>query len=403
MRLWNKYQHHGIVSAAHNAEGFRYMNTSDGSENGTRMVTRTPRRDLGNISTADPTWILSGVGQQGPYGNAGATGDGATVFCGVEQNHGLPQPQGGVSSKICFFNSYPDTGGVATMDWLLSLPYFTKFGNTPASTTDKNLVVLQLYNAGGWFWTPGGYPFMFDNNNTDDQLIPYFNFEAHMNECWNGTNVHSYYNSTDTQSLSLQGGAPSIYPSAYTNNLGNTGGIQIPYDATFGFMGSSGIENPHNIGASGEVSIEYVGQAGTGGTQYLFDARGAATNLGWFIINYQSQKWVWFNKCIWNPSSNNQKPDLKHIMIATANSSTNTSKFYHGNAFGYDGNVATGTANANMCNVGSDVTIGMRYTYSGKWDEKMSAFRVWGTELDATQAEICYAHNHARLPLVPPI
>ena len=41
--------------------------------------------------------------------------------------------------------------GSAFLKDTLELPYFTTLGNTPTSTTDRDLVVKQLYNAGMYF------------------------------------------------------------------------------------------------------------------------------------------------------------------------------------------------------------------------------------------------------------
>ncbi len=376
MRYWNQWNKHGVATVFQVVEGFRPMSCHNGLESGLRLYTQTPRVDINDVENPG-TWTWTSVqGGIGQLSNTSPDGTPQMTFC-AHDSLSTENP----TNIINFWQgTHLDT------DWLLSLPYFTNpaLNNTPNSTTDWNTIVLQLYQAGGWFWTEGGWPPIKGPDTQSIDLRPIFNYEFHMDECWDGTTLTSYVDSHNQSANTIDGTAPSA-TAAYTS---------FPWDATFDFNNAAGIKNTSDPGHSGEVTYEYVGNTNnTSTTQYLCDGRNDGG--AWMLMNYQGWRWNWNNNLQYNGSQNS----AKHHGVITGHAGNNTSKLYYGSGVGWSGEVASGTCSTSMTTVGDNFTIGMRYTNSNKWRDQMSMFRVWGFYFDDTMAEIAWYHNKARMPV----
>ena len=376
MRKWNDWKSHGVASVFQVAEGFRPMSVHNGNQfSGMRLYTQTPRVDVNDVPNPNEwTWV-SHQGGLGAGPNTSPDGVVRMVFC-AHDSLSVENPE----NIINFWE-----GNHLDVDWLLSLPYFTSLGNTPASTTDWNEIVLQLYKAGGWFWTEGGWPPIKGPGTESIDLRPVHNYEFHMDECWDGTTLTSYVDSHNESANTMNGTAPSE-TAAYTS---------WPWDATFNFNNSVGITNTSDPAITGQLTYEYIGNTNNvTDDQYLCDGRNDGGT--WNFMGYQGFRWNWSGRLQYNGSDSS----IRHHGVMTCNSSTNSSKLYYGSGYGYTaGPVASGTCTAAMATLGDNFTIGMRYTNSSKWRGQMSMFRVWGFEFNDDMAEIAWYHNQARMPL----
>jgi len=376
MRKWNDWKSHGVATAFQVVEGFRPMSIHNGNQfSGLRLYTQTPRVDVNDVPNPNEwTWV-SHQGGLGAGPNTSPDGVVQMVFCA----HDLLS----VENPENIINFWE--GNHLDVDWLLSLPYFTTLGNTPASTTDWNEIVLQLYRAGGWFWTEGGWPPIKGPGTESIDLRPVHNYEFHMDECWDGTTLTSYVDSHNESANTITGTAPSE-TAAYTS---------WPWDATFNFNNAAGITNTSDPAITGQLTYEYIGNTNNvTDDQYLCDGRNDGGT--WNFMGYQGFRWNWSGQLQYNGSDSS----VRHHGVMTGNSSTNTSKLYYGSGYGYTaGPVASGTCSTAMTTLGDNFTIGMRYTTSSKWRGQMSMFRVWGFEFDDDMAEIAWLHNQARMPV----
>ena len=87
--------------------------------------------------------------------------------------------------------------------------------------------------------------------------------------------------------------------------------------------------------------------------------------------------------------------------MLTANASSNQSKFYYADNFGFYGNVVSGTCNSQLPRIGAGLRIGARYTNSSIWSGEFAMYRIWSDQLSDTQAQICAKHEQGRLGLTP--
>jgi len=256
---------------------------------------------------------------------------------------------------------------------LLLLPYFTKYGNTPQSTTDFSTVMLQLYQAGMWCWNEGGWPVI-----SDDGTKPKINLPFWMDECWNGTNLVNYVDANNTVGTITVGGANS--PGRFNN----------PWIGTFDYDSTATITFVTDLAISEQLTIEYAGLKNGTGNRYICDGRNDGGQ--WFLTDYAGYNWNWANQLQWNGND----PTIRHHCVATADASQNISRLYIGDTNGY-GQVATGTANTSLTTVGADFTIGTRFTLNSTWNDQMSFFRVWDITVSDIQAEILYLHSKASI------
>ena len=223
MRYWNNWESHGIANVFQTVEGFRPMSCHNGSNSGLRLYTQTPRVNINDVANPGSwTW----TSKQGGLGNASNVGaPDEVIFC----CHDIMS----TSNPTNIINFWK--GSFFDVDWLLSLPYFTTLGNTPVggSAPKWNDLVLQLYQAGGWFWTEGGWPPIKGPSTESIDIRPIYNYEFHMDECWDGTNLQSYVDSSNQSPSTVSGTAPSVTGS-YT---------LFPWDATFDFNSIGAIVN----------------------------------------------------------------------------------------------------------------------------------------------------------------
>lgn len=290
---------------------------------------------------------------------------------GIVKHHGDPNIS---TTDPCFFkiNQICTSNGVKE---LLELPIFKKFGITPVSTTDWNLLALQCYQEGMWFWTENGAPPIVSSSGA---FQPVINLPFWMTECWDGSQLSSVTNGNTVDSNYL------------VQNANNTNNFLNPWAATFNFNSTANITYQADPAITGEVTIEYAGLRNGTSLRYICDARN--DNGQWFLTKYGGYDWNWAGQLIYNAATDNTDPNDRHHCIATANSSQNISRLYIGGGNGF-GQVATGTANASLCTIGNNFTIGTRFTYSGTWNDMMMFFRVWDFTFDATMAEMSYYHS----------
>ena len=289
---------------------------------------------------------------------------------GIVKYHGDPTSS---SDDPCFFkiNQICTAAGVKE---LLELPIFKEYGTTPISTTDWNALALQLYQAGMWFWTENGAPPI---KAPAGQFLPVINLPFWMTECWDGSQLASV---TSGNTINTN----------YTVNSANVpNNFSSPWAGAFNFNSTANITYTDDPAITGEVTIEYAGLKTGTSLRYICDARNDGGQ--WFLTNYSGYDWNWAGQLTHN-STGGVDPDERHHCIATAASAGNVSRLYLGGANGF-GQAATGTANASLCTIGDNFTIGTRYTYSGTWNNMMMFFRVWDFVFDDTMAEMSWYHS----------
>ncbi len=291
---------------------------------------------------------------------------------GTVKNHGDPNI---ASTNPVFFkiNEMCTANGVKE---LLELPLFKKFGEIPDSTTDWNTLALQLYQEGMWFWTENGAPPI---KAPAGQYFPIINLPFWMTECWDGSQLNSVTNGNTLDNNYLVNNA--LAPSNFLS----------PWAGTFNFNGQANITYQSDPAITGEVTIEYAGLKNGTGNKYICDARSDGGQ--WFLTNYSGYDWNWAGQLIYNATTGDPAVTDRHHCIATAGSSGNVSRLYLGGGNGWQGNVATGTANASLCTIGNSLKIGTRYTYGSTWNDMMMFFRVWDFVFDDTMAEMSWYHS----------
>ena len=291
---------------------------------------------------------------------------------GIVQHHGDPNLS---SNDPCFFKIDEQCTANGVKE-LLELPLFKKFGETPASTTDWNTLALQLYQEGMWFWTENGAPPI---KAPAGQFLPIINLPFWMTECWDGGQLSSVTSGN------------SLDNNYSVNNALSPNNFSGPWAGTFNFNSSANITYNSDPAITGEVTIEYAGLKNGTGNRYICDARSDGGQ--WFLTNYNGYDWNWANQLQHNAGVGDPDPNDRHHCIATAASSGNVSRLYLGGGNGWQGNVASGTANASLCTIGNSLKIGTRYTYGSTWNDMMMFFRVWDFVFDDTMAEMSWYHS----------
>lgn len=336
----------------------------------TEMIGYYPCSSEG-ISSGNQTYGISTTYTNGEALPAFAQANGAVFdqnadskeyyMVGVMKYHGDPNQN---NTLPVFFLMTGNDG----IDGLLALPYFTKFGNTPASTTNWETLMLQLYQAGMWCWTEGGSPII------GNGVKPKINLPFWMDECWDGSNIVNFIDVANT-ALNIS-----------VTNAQAVSNFDAPWIGTFNYNSQAYIEVADDMNIADAVTIEYVGLKNGTGNRYICDARNDGGQ--WFLTDYSGYNWNWANKLQWNGNN----PNIRHHCLATADAGQNVSRLYIGDQNGW-GNVANGTANQSLCTIGADFNIGTRYTVSSTWNDEMSMFRVWDFALNDIQAEICWLHS----------
>lgn len=317
-------------------------------------------------------------------GSPSATGFGdieSWVVVGINTLHGSPQTTAPLVPV--FFGEFDDFfDDVRFIETLLRLPYFRPtseggFGNTPSSTTDRDTLVLQIYNAGMWILRDGMLPPI----NVDCQL----NYQFDFADSWDGgTDINDWRGTNSNLNNGILLGT----------NLGWQNWT-LPWCGVMDFNAVGYISVASDLGTQSGRSFEWIGQRTGTGARYIHDARNGSGQ--WFLTNYQGYQFNWNGQLQVNIAFPNNAPQVKHHGIITANVNTNTSEMYYGSQLGYLGLVGTGTANTNLTNIGTDLHIGTRYTVSGGWPGEMAMYRIWSRALSEAQANICWYHESGRV------
>jgi len=348
-----------------------------------RAMGKCTVQDVGTVWIGGTTsrWNNSYASQQ-PSNQQGQVAQGINDYksgywVGNAQVHGHPTAY------------YQDVAMWFVGDWIgsnflqdtLNLPYFTTLGNTPASITDRDVLVKQLYDAGMYFLNQGNTPPI--------NVNVLLNYEYDQSECWDGgTTVFD-------RSLLTNNSSGGPYDGDVTNNQG-WGDELTPWQGVFPHNGTAYIQIPASISPSGnQLTHEYCGVGSLNSTRYISDARNGIGT--WFLTNYSGYEINWNGQNTVNLSG---RIVNKHHVVATGDSDTNTSRIYFGDSsLGYSGLVGSGGCTTNMVDIGTNFVIGARYTFSGKWDGSMACYRLWDGVLTADQAEICYLHNKWRIQI----
>ena len=378
MRQWNGSEMCGVMTASYNGDyaGFRVL--SDGFSkistsryNGVPTEFRPPfpngqfMRSQGANSANEVVWICNA-----------RTGAGVSV--------------GTYNDTLLFFGPIDipdgdDAGDVQNyVEWLLGLPLYTQRGVTPASTTDYLLITEQLYGYGYWGWTEGGYAPIGGK--------PIINLDFHMSECY------SFNESGEAEIVNYVGTANNDFENAEVTGstlpTSYTGNWTYNDAAVFNFNNTCGIKLTDDPNITGEITIEtsFKRQSATG-AEYLWDGR--SDGGVWMLTDYISADINWNNQCTLNLSGTQTLEGYKIHVVATGKSSINTSKIYASDQFNQTS--AIGTANASLCKLGNDWSVGKRYTDESFFNGEMTMHRVWDRYMGDVEAGILYRHERYRL------
>ena len=274
-------------------------------------------------------------------------------------------------------NMYDDQ---IVIDAILALPYFSTMGNTPVSTTNRDLLVLQIYQEGFYIWMNHLRPPL----NEALQI----NFEFDDSNCWASTGASAINDLEKSNSGIITGTNPGwnaintgIYGAQLTGGYfptNNSAFIDINTtfplgnECTFEMITATG--NPNNVNPYTILntptgnSIEYTGGGNTfGGVRW-------GGGLLHFFTSF-SQNYA------------------RHFSFAGSDS-LNTSELYISGAL-----TTTGTCSTTMTSWGAN----SRLFADQSGLQKMpvgggcAAFRVWNTRVDATQAEILFLHSKGKI------
>lgn len=304
------------------------------------------------------------------------------IVCGIARWHTTTLTDDPVFWE---FSPYFETDSLYIQD-LLSLPYFRPtaeggLGNTPVSTTDRDALTLQIYQAGMYIVRDGMLPPI-------NELCT-LNYQFDYADTWEGSS--------------------DIFDwGTFTPGSGNNGVLNgtnlgwqnwtIPWEGVIDLNGGAYITVANNfMSANTEATQEWIGQRTGTGSRYISDAR-AGTGT-WFLTNYQGYEYnfnanLQANGSTWGVTN---APQQKHWGMVTLSSTLNQSNLYWGSILGYYGMVQQGSCNTSMPRIGTDFHIGARYTNSSIWPGEFAMYRVWDVKLSATQAEICYRHEGGRV------
>ena len=288
---------------------------------------------------------------------------------------------------------------------LILLPWFSKFGNTPVSLTDANLVIIQMYEAGMWFLMEHNRPPIVRSQAGGASKMM-MNYQIGYDQCWDGVG------SPGITVANLIGTSPNGTGDAVigSNTAGYARGSNTsnsaPWIETMPFNNNSWLDVSDDIEFGDEITIEYVGQSDdTAATDFLCDARGGGGGNFWIANNVSGYDFNWFGQCFGDTPTVAARQGNRHHFIGTANSqvSVNSSKMYFGDSTSVLGTttewqqMATGIASAGMTNVGVDFQIASNWTNGIIFNGYMSMFRVWNCAMDANEAKILWLHQKQRI------
>ena len=317
------------------------------------------------LSSIEQGYIPSGYDEAaGRYslGSTGVLNDDDFLVMGMDAYHGNPNSS---DLTIIYFdgaNTFSDNAKYVKE--LLKLPYFKPasqggFGNTPVSTTDRDLLTKQIYEAGMWIWRPGNLPPI-----NIDCLINYqydddFSFDG-SSVMWNQTD-NSFFGAN-----AFTGSINSSQASMYSVEDPSDIFSDPPWMGSFTQDGTGYIEIASTITpSSNKLTHEWIGErAGDGSADYLCDARNG--NGTWLLTEYNGYDFNWSGQLQVN---NGNGYGNRHWGMVTCDDAENVSRMYYGHTGSatWDGEIGTGTCSTAMPKIGADFVIGARYTYGTRW------------------------------------
>lgn len=263
---------------------------------------------------------------------------------------------------------------------ILGLPYFQDMGNTPVSTSDRDLLTIQIYEAGLWIWRPGNAPPV----NVTCKL----NLEFELDECYGVAAGSSATN------LGTVGGTMDMSNSTVENFTGSAS----PYMGAWDLDGGDGkgtVQNNLNTGAT--YTLEWIGQTYTNTTTMgvFYGANG--TSAGTAVFGW------------WQPSNGAYNlfadqlaytidPRNRHHVVVSVNTTTGDGALYVGLNSGQwaERDTSTSMSGTQRSPITNDFDIG-DVTSFASWDGWFGCWRVWDDALSEDQAEICWLHNKWRV------
>jgi len=347
------------------------------------------------LSSLITSYIPSGydaIAGRYSLGSQGVLNDDDFLVMGMDSYHGNPNSS---DLTVVYFdgaNAFSDNTKYIAQ--LLKLPYFKPasqggFGNTPTSTTDRDALTKQIYEAGMWIWRPGNLPPI-----NIDCLI---NYQYDDDFCFNGSAV--MWNQTDNSFFganAFTGSINSSQASMYSVEAPADPFADPPWMGSFTQDGTGYIEVGSTITpTSNKLTHEWIGQRNdTSGAEYLSDARNG--NGTWLLTEYNGYDFNWSGQLQVN---NGNGYANRHWGCVTCDDAENVSRMFYGHTGSatWDGEIGTGTCSTSMPKIGADFVIGARYTYGSKWNGYWGMYRVWDNVLTETQAEICWLHERFKV------
>ncbi|MCP5063912.1 MAG: hypothetical protein GY936_15810 [Ignavibacteriae bacterium] len=308
------------------------------------------------------------------------------MVCGVDKYHGHP---GGGGNPV-FFGEFDDFNVLSTyISNILSLPFFNDwgFGNTPVSTTDRDLLTKQLYDNGMWILRDGFLPPI--------QVTCLVNYQFDMSDSWSGNTAVNDWNYTSNNNATIVGTNGGLSTDGgKTGELDRTWmGVWRSTTNALSTMRANSTLSPNGF----VISYEWVGAQEEGSqstSRYFFDAsNGTGTwckaNDGTYAINWGGGLQI-------GSSASDSITTKRHHMIMTGNRLNNVSKGYYSDVAG-NRSTYSGTCSSAMVNIGSNFKYFTDKNVSSNFFGYMGMFRIWSGELTATQVDICKQHERGRL------
>lgn len=322
------------------------------------------------------------VGYTGRYqaGTVGAINQKQFLVCGIASVHS----QGFVGDDVVYWSGTSLQTDDQYIDTLLKLPYFTLLGNTPVSTTDRDLLTKQIYEAGMWIWRDGNLPPI--------NVGCLLNFQFDDDYCYDtgaGPMRNQIGNAASGVTGSVNGTTTNMY--GVKEETGN------PWMGTWTNDANGYVDVAQTITPSaGAITHEWIGKRNdTSGAEYISDARNGTGT--WILTEYNGYDFNWSNQLQVNLS--NAYTNRHWACMVADNTGEPSSEMYFGTDVSatWDGLSGWGSATAAMVGVGANFRIGTRYTDSSRWNGYMGMYRIWDGALTATQAEICWLHERFKV------
>jgi hypothetical protein len=291
---------------------------------------------------------------------------------------------------------------------LLALPYFGDLGNTPTSTTDRDALTKQIYEAGMWIWRKDNLPPI------NMECRTHLEFE--LDECYGDQTGNKVYNLAEVPGVASP---DDIYFTIHAGNygldeLGGTAGV--PYIGTIRGDLDSSPSNQTTLTSGGDFALTNLFT--TSSIEWI--AKNNSNNSGSGLRIWQSFN----NECgyslgnsptssgeIWcaygqiqvgtysTPPVDNR---LRHHAIVTMQQIFTTaasSSLWYGDSrdnWGRRGQ-SLGLAPIGGSAWDGSAYIIRRYQSTKPVDVNLGCLRAWNGYMTEGQAELCWLHNKWRV------